>query len=142
MEAVADHHRREMFKVIRDSLIKVAGRPIEVAARELASVMINGHRVDPELHRVVEQFPRTGQVENIETIEADLYAPVRGYLDAYRDEMMSPIRMSPLRLRDRSGGVAVCGSSASPGHPRRRRSTKVCGPCNSPCGPVSTKTMI
>jgi AcrR family transcriptional regulator len=87
MAAVIDRHTREMLQVIRDSLIKVAARPIEVAARELVSVMINAHRVDPNLHRVVEQIPRTGRRENIEAIERDLYALVRGYLDAHRDEI-------------------------------------------------------
>jgi AcrR family transcriptional regulator len=87
MGAVADRHTREMLEVIRDSLIKVAARPIEVAVRELVSVMINAHRVDPKLHRVVEQIPRTGRMENIEAVERDLYALVRGYLDAHRDEI-------------------------------------------------------
>lgn len=87
MGAVADRHTREMLEVIRDSLMKVAARPIEVAVRELVSVMINAHRVDPKLHRVVEQIPRTGRIENIEAIERDLYALVRGYLDAHQDEI-------------------------------------------------------
>jgi AcrR family transcriptional regulator len=87
MAAVIDRHTREMLQVIRDSLIKVAARPIEVAARELVSVMINAHRVDPNLHRAVEQIPRAGPRENIEAIERDLYALVRGYLDAHRDEI-------------------------------------------------------
>jgi hypothetical protein len=68
-------------------LIKVAARPVEVAARELVSVMINAHRVDPKLHRVVEQIPRTGRQENMEAIDRDVYALVRGYLDAHRDEI-------------------------------------------------------
>jgi AcrR family transcriptional regulator len=142
MGAVADRHTREMLKVIRNSLIKVAARPIEVVARELVSGMINAPRVDPELNRVVEQIRRTGQLENIETIERELYALVRGYHDADRDEMMSPIRMSPLHLRDGSRGANACGGSALPGHPHRRQSTKVFGRRNSPCGPISTKTMI
>jgi AcrR family transcriptional regulator len=87
MGAVADRHTREMMQVIRDSLIKVAARPVEVAARELVSVMINAHRVDPKLHRVVEQIPRTGRQENMEAIDRDVYALVRGYLDAHRDEI-------------------------------------------------------
>src|SRR6516164_9371104 len=35
--AVIDRHVHEMFQVVRDALVKVATRPIEVAARELVS---------------------------------------------------------------------------------------------------------
>ena len=47
--AVIDRHMHEMMQVVRDALIKVATRPIEVAARELVSVMIDAHRVNPKL---------------------------------------------------------------------------------------------
>jgi hypothetical protein len=104
--------------------------------------MINAHRVDSKLHRAVERIPRTGQLENIEAHEYDLYVLVRGYFGAHRDEMMSPIRMSPLHLRDRSGRADGRGSSAPPGYPHRGQGTKVCGRYGSPCGPVSAEMMI
>jgi AcrR family transcriptional regulator len=86
--AVIDRHMHEMLQVVRDALVKVAERPIEVAARELVSVMIDAHRVNPKLHRVlVEQTPRTGRLENIEAMDREAYALVRGYLEAHRDEL-------------------------------------------------------
>jgi AcrR family transcriptional regulator len=86
--AVIDRHMHEMFQVVRDALVKVATRPIEVAARELVSVMIDAHRVNPKLHGVLaEQVPRTGRLENIEAINREAYALVRGYLEAHRDEL-------------------------------------------------------
>jgi len=86
--AVIDRHMQELLQVVRDALVKVATRPIEVAARELVSVMIDAHRVNPKLHRVLaEQTPRTGRLENIEAMEREAYALVRGYLDAHRDEL-------------------------------------------------------
>ncbi|MGB7098720.1 MAG: TetR/AcrR family transcriptional regulator [Xanthobacteraceae bacterium] len=86
--AVIDRHMHEMMQVVRDALIKVATRPIEVAARELVSVMIDAHRVNPKLHRVlVEQTPRTGRLENIEAMDREAYALVRSYLEARRDEL-------------------------------------------------------
>jgi AcrR family transcriptional regulator len=86
--AVIDRHMQEMFQVVRDALAKVAARPIEVAARELVSVMLDAHRVNPELHGVLaEQVPRTGRLENIEAINREAYALVRGYLEAHRDEL-------------------------------------------------------
>jgi Tetracyclin repressor-like, C-terminal domain len=69
-------------------LAHVATRPVEIAARELVSVMIEAHRVNPKLHRVLgEQVPRTGRLENIEAIEREAYALVRTYLEAHRDEL-------------------------------------------------------
>jgi AcrR family transcriptional regulator len=86
--AVIDRHMHEMMQVVRDALAKVAARPIEIAARELVSVMIDAHRVNPKLHRVLgEQVPRTGRLENIEAIEREAYTLVRGYLEAHRDEL-------------------------------------------------------
>ena len=86
--AVIDRHMHEMLQVVRDALVKVANRPIEVAARELVSVMFEAHRVNPKLHRVlVEQTPRTGRLENIEAMDRETYALVRGYLEAHRDEL-------------------------------------------------------
>jgi AcrR family transcriptional regulator len=86
--AVIDRHMQEMLQVLRDALVKVAARPIEVAARELVSVMIEAHRVNPKLHRVlVEQTPRTGRLENIEAMEREAYALVRAYLEAHQDEL-------------------------------------------------------
>jgi AcrR family transcriptional regulator len=86
--AVIDRHMHEMFRVVRDALVKVATRPIEVAARELVAVMIEAHRVNPKLHRIlVEQTPRTGQLENVEAVEREAYGLVRAYLEAHRDEL-------------------------------------------------------
>ncbi|HXW41333.1 MAG TPA: TetR/AcrR family transcriptional regulator [Xanthobacteraceae bacterium] len=86
--AVIDRHTHEMMRVVRDAVVKVATRPIEVAARELVSVMIDAHRVNPKLHRVLaEQVPRTGRLENVEAMEREACALVRGYIEAHRDEL-------------------------------------------------------
>jgi AcrR family transcriptional regulator len=86
--AVIDRHKNEVMEVIRNILVKAAARPVEDAARELVSAGIDAHRVNPKLHRVLtEQIPRVGRLENIEAIERDTYALVRGYLDAHRNEI-------------------------------------------------------
>jgi len=86
--AVIDRHTQEQMQVTRNALVKLAARPIEVAARELVSAAINAHRINPKLHRVLaEQIPRVGRLENIEATERDAYALVRGYLDVHRDEI-------------------------------------------------------
>jgi AcrR family transcriptional regulator len=65
--AVIDRHTGEMLQPIRATLLKVAASPVGEAARELVKAMIDAHRVDPKLHRVlVEQTPRVGRLDNIQ----------------------------------------------------------------------------
>jgi len=86
--AVSERHSHEVLQLIRNALVKVAARPIEVAAREFVSVAIDAHRVNPKLHRVLaEQVPRIGRLENVEAINQDVFALIRGYLDSHRDEI-------------------------------------------------------
>jgi len=86
--AVIDRHTKEVSEVTRNALVKVAARPIEVAAREFVSVAIDAHRVNPKLHGVLaEEIPRVGRLENIEANVREGYALVRGYLEVHRDEI-------------------------------------------------------
>lgn len=86
--AVIERHTRELSQVVLKALLKVAARPIEIAARELVAAAIDAHRVDPKLHRVLaEEVPRTGQLENIEAVERNARTLFRGYLEAHRSEI-------------------------------------------------------
>ncbi len=81
--AVIERHKQEVMRLARDTIVTVAMRPIEAAAREFEA-----HRVNPELHRVLdEQVPRSEQLRNIEAIDPNIYSLVRGYLEAHRDEL-------------------------------------------------------
>ncbi len=86
--AVIDRHTQQVSQVTRNAVVKVAARPFEVAAREFVSVAIDAHRVNPKLHGVLsEQIPRVGRLQNIEALQQEGYALVRGYLEAHRDEI-------------------------------------------------------
>ena len=86
--AVIERHIAEMMDVVRNSLVRVALLPIEEAARELVRVMIDAHRIEPKLHRVlVEQIPRVGNLEQIESVDDEAIALVRAYLEAHKDEI-------------------------------------------------------
>jgi AcrR family transcriptional regulator len=86
--AVSERHSHEVLRLMRNALLKVAARPIKVAAREFVSVAIDAHRVNPKLHRVLaEQVPRIGRLESVDAINQDVYALIRGYLDGHRDEI-------------------------------------------------------
>ena len=86
--AVIARHMGEMMEVVRSSLVRVALMPLADAARELVRVMIDAHRIEPKLHRVlVEQIPRVGNLEHIESIDDEAIALVRAYLEAHRSEI-------------------------------------------------------
>jgi len=72
--AVIDRHMGEMLELVREELVEVATRPVDVVVRKLVAAMIDAHRADPKLHRVlVEQIPRTGRLENIEAMDRETY---------------------------------------------------------------------
>lgn len=86
--AVIERHSHEMMEEIRTSLVRVANVPLEEAVPELIRVMIDAHRIEPKLHRVlVEQIPRVGALKTIEQINEAGMALVRAYLEAHKDEI-------------------------------------------------------
>jgi AcrR family transcriptional regulator len=86
--AVIHRHMNEMMEVIQASFIRVASLPLAEAVRELVKVMIDAHRLEPKLHRVlVEQIPRVGNMDHIEKIDEQAFALVRMYLEAHADEV-------------------------------------------------------
>jgi AcrR family transcriptional regulator len=86
--AVIERHMDEMMNVVRASLARVAEMPLREAARELVQVMIDAHRVEPKLHRVlVEQIPRVGNMATIERIDDEAMALVRIYLEMHKAEL-------------------------------------------------------
>ena len=86
--AVIDRHVGEMMDVVRAALVRVATMPVPEAARELVKVMIEAHRIEPKLHRVlVEQSPRVGNMDNLERVDEEAIALVRAYLESRRDEL-------------------------------------------------------
>jgi len=86
--AVIERHTGEMMEVVRTSLVRVADLPIADAALELVRVMIEAHRIEPKLHRVlVEQIPRVGSLERIEELDEQACVLVRAYLESHRDEI-------------------------------------------------------
>jgi AcrR family transcriptional regulator len=86
--ALIDDHSEKMRQLVRAALIKVATRPVPDAARELVKIMIDAHRVDPALHRVLgEQVPRVGRLDNLRALDREAYALIRAYLEVHRGEI-------------------------------------------------------
>jgi len=86
----AQQRQDEMMSLVRDALADVVNKPIDIAVRELITAMIDAHRVNPKLHRVLhEQIPRTGRLENIEALDREAYTLVRAYLESHRQEIIA-----------------------------------------------------
>jgi AcrR family transcriptional regulator len=85
---VIDRHRQEIVQVARSALAKAVGRPLRQSVRTLVNAAIEGHRVDPKLHRVLtEQLPRTGRLEKIESFNRENVALFRAYLESHANEL-------------------------------------------------------
>lgn len=83
--AVIEQHKREMMEVLRRTLAAVSELPIEDAMRQLVRMMIEAHRVDPALHRVlVEEIPRTGRFAGVDGFDREAYTLIRSYLETRR----------------------------------------------------------
>lgn len=79
---------RDMMGIVRSSLARVVTLSLRDAARELVRVMIEAHRLEPKLHRVlVEQIPRVGKMELVERVDEEAEQLVRAYLEVHRDEL-------------------------------------------------------
>lgn len=86
--AIIDRHMQEVIDLLRESLARVTAQPLDLAVREMVTAMVDAHRIDPQLHRVLaEQTPRMGKLDNVEAVDREIYSLVRGFLDARRDEL-------------------------------------------------------
>jgi hypothetical protein len=83
----SERHSQEIMEVVRAALVEVESLPMEQAVRRLVVAAIEGHRIDPDLHRVLsEQIPRTGKLENVEVFNRQTHAMFRAYLERHADE--------------------------------------------------------
>ncbi|HEV7275989.1 MAG TPA: TetR/AcrR family transcriptional regulator [Devosiaceae bacterium] len=86
--AVIDRHKSEMMAVLDSTLRTACSMPLEDAFRALVRMMIEAHRVNPRLHRVlVADVPRSGRLGEVETFDRDAYAAIKAFLETRRREM-------------------------------------------------------
>jgi AcrR family transcriptional regulator len=86
--AVAERHAQELSHVAQDAFLRAASRPIEIAVRELVAAGIDAHRVDPKLHRVLdEEVPRVARFEDSGAVIRNAGSLFRAYLAANRSEI-------------------------------------------------------
>jgi AcrR family transcriptional regulator len=86
--AVIERHAQELSQVGRDAFLRVASRPVEIAVRELVAAGFDAHRVDPKLHRVLdEEVPRVARRQDTDAVVRNACALFRAYLEAHRSEI-------------------------------------------------------
>jgi len=86
--ALAERHGKEMSRVTQEKLAELANAPLELAARELVSAMVDAHLVDPKLHKVLmEQVPRVGRLDRLESYEREMCQLVRTALELRRHDI-------------------------------------------------------
>jgi AcrR family transcriptional regulator len=86
--ALIEEHVVEMRKVILQNLPRLFALPLEEAIGGAVQLMIDAHRVNPKLHKVlVEQTPRTGRLERILDMEREMVDRAREFLELRRDEI-------------------------------------------------------
>lgn len=86
---------QERSRLTVDALLEATARVVikegydRASTNKIAAVAgVSIGSLNRKLHRVLaEQTPRTGRLENIEAMEREAYALVRGYLEAHRDEL-------------------------------------------------------
>jgi AcrR family transcriptional regulator len=86
--AVVERHTQQLSQVALGAFLRVSEGSIEIGIRELVMAGINGHRVDPALHRILaEEAPRIGPRGDIDALQRNGRALIRSYLEAHRSEI-------------------------------------------------------
>lgn len=86
--AVMERHCSELSAVLEARLAELSGAPVPEVARALVERILEMHRVNPRLHKVLhEQVPRIGALALMEQLLQRLVQLVGGYLVAHRDEI-------------------------------------------------------
>ncbi len=80
--ALIERHTAEMTQLLEATAVALVDAPIPIAVREVIRVMIEIHRIDPALHRVlVEQVPRLGRRHRVEEVTSRSRVLICAYLE-------------------------------------------------------------
>jgi AcrR family transcriptional regulator len=87
--ALIERHSQEMMRCLEEKgLSATPDTPLRAVVREVVEAMIEAHRVDPKLHRVLmEQVPRVGALKRLSELDAVALDMIRVYLELRRAEV-------------------------------------------------------
>jgi AcrR family transcriptional regulator len=94
--ALIERHSQEMLSFLEEKSLGIcAATPMREVVREVVRAMVDAHRVNPKLHRVLmEQVPRVGALKRLSEIDERALELVRAYLELRAPE----IRPKNIRL--------------------------------------------
>ncbi len=88
---VAALHRRHalgMQAVLDEALASARGGSLRVAVRSLVRALVQAHRIEPELHRVLEsEVPHLDRFEGVDELDRRSTERVRALLETHRREI-------------------------------------------------------
>jgi AcrR family transcriptional regulator len=86
--ALIEKHIDEMMLLFARAFESMAFLPLAQATRELVSLHLRAHSLDPKLHQVLsEQVPNIDRSDRVRDVERTVMLLVKTYLAAHRDEI-------------------------------------------------------
>jgi AcrR family transcriptional regulator len=87
--ALIDRHNLEMLAICESQMAALANEDPGRATRSMVRALLRAYAVEPRLHKVlIEQVPRTGELNRICEFDAQIAALIRSYLEAHRDKLL------------------------------------------------------
>ena len=88
VSALVERHVRHIMDLLGSGLMTAASLPLPEGIRRLVQVMLDVHRLEPELHRVLaEQLPRISTPDHHRQTNTTAQAMIKGYLEQRRAEL-------------------------------------------------------
>ena len=87
--ALIERHSMDMVRYLEDRAARTPpDAPLRAIVRDVVHAMIEAHRVDPKLHRVVmEQVPRVGALKRLTELDEHALLLIRAFLESRRAEI-------------------------------------------------------
>jgi AcrR family transcriptional regulator len=87
--ALIERHSTEMIRFLEERAAQhPPDAPLRTMVREVVHAMVEAHRVDPKLHRVVmEQVPRVGALKRLGELDEYALLLIRAFLETRRKEI-------------------------------------------------------
>ena len=87
--ALIEKHSTDMVRYLEDRAAShPPGAPLRSIIREVVHAMVEAHRVDPKLHRVVmEQVPRVGALKRLTELDEHALLLIRAFLESRKKEI-------------------------------------------------------
>jgi AcrR family transcriptional regulator len=86
--AVMEQHLTRMREFLEARLAQMGDVPLPQAIPEMMRAMLDVHRIQPRLHRVlIEQVPRIGELKRLHELNSEFAPAVTAWLEAHESEI-------------------------------------------------------